>query len=127
MPALPSVWRSEESVGTRSTDARHHRRVSNVLRHLESEISAPHSIAELASLACLSPYHFLRTFKEVTGTTPHRWLTRARLRDAARRLATGYERVTQVALDAGFEDLSNFVRSFRAEFGVSPRAYRAAA
>lgn len=117
----------QEAVGTRSTDARHHRRVSNVLRHLEREISAPHSIAELASLACLSPYHFLRTFKEVTGTTPHRWLTRARLRDAARRLATGCERVTQVALDAGFGDLSNFVRSFRAEFGVSPRAYRAAA
>jgi AraC-like DNA-binding protein len=109
------------------TDARHHRRISNVLRHLEGESTKPHSITELASVACLSPYHFLRTFKEVTGTTPHRWLLRARLRDAARRLATGCEQVTQVALDAGFEDLSNFVRSFRAEFGMSPRAYRAAA
>jgi AraC family transcriptional regulator len=108
-------------------DPRHHRRISNVLRHLENELSSPHSIPDLASVACLSPYHFLRTFKEVTGTTPHRWLTRARLRDAARRLATGCERVTQVALDVGFEDLSNFVRSFRAEFGVSPRAYRAVA
>ena len=109
------------------TDARHHRRISNVLRHLEGELTEPHSITELASVACLSPYHFLRTFKDVTGTTPHRWLLRTRLRDAARRLATGCEQITQVALDAGFEDLSNFVRGFRAEFGVSPRAYRAAA
>lgn len=108
-------------------DPRHHRRINNVLRHLESDLSAPHSVADLANVACLSPYHFLRTFKGVTGTTPHRWLTRARLRDAARRLATGSERVTQVALDVGFEDLSNFVRSFKAEFGVSPRTYRAAA
>jgi AraC-like DNA-binding protein len=116
----------ERAVSAR-TDARHHRRISNVLRHLEGELTKPHSITELASVACLSPYHFLRTFKEVTGTTPHRWLLRARLRDAARRLATGCEQVTQVALDSGFEDLSNFVRGFRAEFGMSPRAYRAAA
>lgn len=117
----------EKPAIAQSSDARHHRCISSVLRHLEGELSEPHSIAELARLASLSPYHFLRVFKEVTGTTPHRWLTRARLRDAARRLATGCERITQVALDVGFEDLSNFVRSFRAEFGVSPRAYRAAA
>jgi AraC-like DNA-binding protein len=117
----------DERAGPPRVDARHHGRISNVLRHLEGELTRSHSIKELASVACLSPYHFLRTFKEVTGTTPHRWLIRARLRDAARRLATGCEQVTQVALDTGFEDLSNFVRSFRAEFGVSPRAYRAAA
>jgi AraC-like DNA-binding protein len=42
-------------------------------------------------------------------------------------LSTGRERITDIALDVGFEDLSNFVRSFRAEFGTSPRSYRAAA
>ena len=75
----------------------------------------------------MSPYHFLRTFKLVTGITPHQWLLRARLRDAARRLATSRASITTIALDVGFEDLSNFIRSFRAEFGLSPRQYRAAA
>jgi AraC-like DNA-binding protein len=52
---------------------------------------------------------------------------RARLRQAAERLAASRDRVTDIALDVGFDDLSNFMRSFRAEFGVSPRRYRSAA
>ena len=47
--------------------------------------------------------------------------------EAARRLATSRAAVTDIALDIGFEDLSNFMRSFRAEFGTSPRRYRLAA
>lgn len=110
-----------------SASARHHRRIAEVLRHLAGHIGEEHTVAGLARLAAMSPYHFLRTFKIVTGTTPHQWLLRARLRAAAQRLAAGGERITDIALEVGFEDLSNFVRSFRAEFGLSPRAYRAAA
>jgi AraC-like DNA-binding protein len=47
-----------------------------------------------------------------------------RLRDAAARLATGNEKVLDIAFDCGFGDVSNFNRAFRAEFGVSPREYR---
>jgi AraC family transcriptional regulator len=82
---------------------------------------------DLAYEVNMSPYHFLRTFKLVTGITPHQWLLRARLRDAARRLVTSRASITTIALDVGFEDLSNFIRSFRAEFGLSPRQYRACA
>jgi AraC-like DNA-binding protein len=106
---------------------RHHGRITRVLRYLAAHSEEPHTIADLARLSNLSPYHFLRTFKAVTGITPHQWLLRARLRDAARRLAESREPVTGVALDAGFDDLSNFIRTFRAEFGVSPQRYRTAA
>jgi len=78
-------------------------------------------------VAGISRYHFLRTFKLVTGVTPDQWLLRSRLRDAARRLATARDPITAVALDVGFRDLSNFVRTFRAEFGVSPGRDRAGA
>ena len=104
-----------------------HARIARVLRHLESDTAAPASLAELACIAGLSRYHFLRNFKRVTGVTPHQWLLRARLADAANRLATSREPVTGIALDAGFEDLSHFIHSFHAEFGVSPRRYRLAA
>ena len=107
--------------------SRHHGRIAQVLRHLAARVAERHPIAELARLAAMSPYHFLRTFKQVTGVTPHQWLVRTRLRVAAQHLAAGRERITDIALDVGFQDLSNFVRSFRAEFGVSPRAYRSAA
>jgi len=102
-------------------------RIVPVLRQLESRSAEPHTLTELARIAGLSRYHFLRTFKCLTGITPHQWLLRARLRDAAQRLRTGRDPVTEIALDVGFDDLSNFIRSFRAEFGVSPGRYRATA
>lgn len=105
----------------------HHGRLSAVLRYMAAHSAAPHSLAGLARMAKLSPYHFLRTFKETTGVTPHQWLLRARLRNAAEKLATTRAPVTDIALDVGFEDLSNFTRTFHAEFGAPPRAYRAAA
>jgi transcriptional regulator GlxA family with amidase domain len=100
-------------------------RIVSVLRRLESDVAAPRSLSELARAAGLSPYHFLRVFKSVTGITPHQWRLRARLRKAAQMLLTTRTPVTVIALDAGFEDLSNFIRTFRAAFGVSPREYRA--
>jgi AraC-like DNA-binding protein len=102
-------------------------RIAPVLRYLETRIAEPCTLAELASLTGLSRYHFLRSFKHATGTTPHQWLLRARLRESAQRLTASRDPVTQIALDVGFDDLSNFIRTFRAEFGKSPTRYRASA
>ncbi len=100
-------------------------RVSRVIREMEATTDEPPPLADLAAEARMSNYRFLRTFKTMTGVTPHQWLLRARLRDAAQRLVATTTPVTSIALDVGFEDLSNFIRSFRSEFGVSPSRYRA--
>jgi AraC-like DNA-binding protein len=110
-----------------SAPIHHHGRMTEVLRYMAAHSAAPHKIAGLARMARLSPYHFLRSFKAATGVTPHQWLLRARLREAAEKLAATNAPVTDIALDVGFEDLSNFTRSFRAEFGASPRQFRLAA
>jgi len=75
----------------------------------------------------LSPFHFLRLFAKVLGVTPHQYLVRSRLRRAARLLCEEERSVTDVALDVGFGDLSNFVRTFHRAAGVSPLAFRRAA
>jgi len=105
----------------------HEGRMSEVLRYMAAHSAQPHTVAALAAMAKLSPYHFLRSFKSVTGVTPHQWLLRARLQAAAGKLALTKAPVTEIALDVGFEDLSNFTRTFHAEFGSSPRQYRLAA
>ena len=81
----------------------------------------------LARACGLSPFHFLRLFAHVLGVTPHQYLVRSRLRHAARLLADEDRSITDIALDVGFADLSNFVRSFRRAAGVSPRVFRRAA
>jgi AraC family transcriptional regulator len=87
----------------------------------------PLDLATAARRAGLSEFHFLRVFARVIGVTPHQYLVRARLRRASRMLAEGDRAITAVALDAGFGDLSNFVRTFHRAAGVPPRAFRRAA
>jgi AraC family transcriptional regulator len=99
-------------------------RVTRVVRMMEERPDAEHSLARLAGEARLSPYHFLRTFQSVMGLTPHQYVMRVRLRRAAVRLMQEATSVLDIAFDCGFGDVSNFNRSFRAEFGVSPRKFR---
>jgi AraC-like DNA-binding protein len=99
-------------------------RVTRTVRMIEHDPSRTLSIQELAREARLSPYHFLRTFQQLTGLTPHQFVMRIRLREAALRLAAGPARIVDIAFASGFNDVSNFNRAFRSEFGVSPRIYR---
>lgn len=75
----------------------------------------------------LSVFYFLRLFHRVLGVTPHQYLVRSRLRHAVRLLTEGTRAVTSVALDVGFNDLSNFVRTFHRAAGMSPERFRRAA
>jgi AraC-like DNA-binding protein len=118
----------ERGVQSRRTDAAASSlaRVTRVIRMLEQGEGINEELRGLARIARLSPYHFLRTFQELTGTTPHQYLLRIRLRRAALRLKTEETKISDIALDIGFGDISNFNRTFRSEFGMSPRVYRSA-
>jgi AraC-like DNA-binding protein len=118
MVATTSAHHTNQAIGAS--------RIGWVLRRMEADSHQPVSLIDLAREAGLSPYHFLRTFKRMIGITPHQWLLRMRLRNAAERLVADWAPITEVALDVGFDDLSNFIRTFRSEFGLSPSRYRAA-
>ena len=79
---------------------------------------------DAARMACVSPYHFHRLFREVFGETPNQYLQRKRL-ERARDLLKSTERgVTEISLDVGFESSTSFSALFRRTFGYSPREYR---
>jgi AraC-like DNA-binding protein len=88
---------------------------------LLSRMDEPVSIADAASAACLSPFHFLRTFRAAFRVTPHQFLTTQRLARARALLCSGKHTVTDVCLDSGFQSLGSFSSLFRRHFGVSPQ------
>lgn len=102
------------------------RAVRSALR-IDAQPDQALTLQRLAADCGLSAYHYLRLFAQALGVTPHQYLVRSRLRTAARLLAECERPITEIALDAGFADLSNFVRSFRRAAGVSPRGFRRAA
>jgi AraC family transcriptional regulator len=110
----------------RTTDARaqDRRRAVEAAHFIDEHAHESIDLERAAREVGLSPFHFLRLFSGVLGVTPHQYLVRSRLRRAARLLADGDRPITDVALDVGFADLSNFVRTFHRAAGLSPRAFR---
>jgi transcriptional regulator GlxA family with amidase domain len=104
---------------------RDEKRISAALRLIEAQADEALSVAELARVAAMSPYHFLRTFRVVVGMTPHQFILHTRLHRAAVRLRRTSGHVSAIAFAAGFGDLSTFNRRFARIFGLSPSAYRA--
>lgn len=108
----------------RAPSRRDEKRVSDAVRRIEADAGLPVSLADLANDTATSPYHFLRSFRTVTGTTPYQFLLRTRLHRAAVRLLVSDAPVSAIAFDAGFNDLSTFNRRFRRVMGRTPSAYR---
>lgn len=104
------------------------RRVSDAIHRIEQSAHELEegrlSLAALAREADMSRYHFLRVFRRLVGQTPHQYVLFLRMHKAAVLLQTTRAPLTTVALDAGFNDLSTFIRRFRHVMGISPGAYR---
>ena len=97
------------------------RRCTEYLRaHACEEVS----LAELAHIADLSPFHFGRMFKQTVGVPPHTYQRRARCEMAQRLLLNGHLSITEIAATVGYETPQAFARMFRATTGQSPSAWR---
>lgn len=83
-------------------------------------------VRALAEVACCSPAHFVRTFAETFGETPHRYLQRRRVERAMALLRTTDLAVQDVCVAVGWSSLATFTRTFRTIVGTTPARYRAA-
>ena len=100
------------------------RRMLRARDAMDRTYAQPLDVPSLASIACVSEAHFIRTFRATFGETPHRYLQRRRVERAMFMLREGDRSVTDVCLDVGFNSLGTFSRTFKEIVGVSPSAYR---
>ena len=103
-------------------DRRVRRAVELMHAHLERDLP----LEEIASAAHLSPFHFARLFKKLTGASPHAYLASLRAARAQTLLAETDLSVIEVGARVGYSSPSHFAKAFRQATGLSPRAFRAA-
>lgn len=101
------------------------RRVNRARDFLHAHLGSPINLSDVATAACLSPFHLLRTFRAAFRQTPHDYLQQCRLERAKFLLEKTRIPVTAICLDCGFTSLGSFSTLFHKSGGMSPRKWRA--
>jgi AraC-like DNA-binding protein len=99
-------------------------RIERVLDHIHAHYREPIAVETLAALACLSPSGFHRLFRRHTRLTLSDYVAELRIGQACSLLINTGRPIAHIAEEAGYRSLANFNRQFRAQKGMTPRAFR---
>lgn len=95
-------------------------KIDEVIRYIPTHLQEDLSVETLSERFSMSRYYLMHRFKEVSGTTIHRYISQKRLLHADELIRSGVP-VLKAAERAGFRDYSTFLRAYRTAFGVKPR------
>jgi len=98
--------------------------LQRVLDMMRAYLATDLDLHTIAAESGYSRTHFLRTFRQSMGYSPHQWLTRLRIEEAKIRLQKASNSIIDIALDCGFSSHGHFSSTFRRIVGVTPREYR---
>lgn len=114
-----------EAIHRADTIAAHTQSVERVICHMRANLDKPMNLDELARLGAISKFHFVRVFEEITGTTPHHFLTCLRMQRAKEMLLTSDASVIDICLEVGYTSHTSFSGTFAQLVGYSPTEFRA--
>ncbi len=98
--------------------------VERVIRHMQLHLDQPLDLHDWAQIACLSKFHLVRVFDEITGTTPHHFLACLRVQRAKELLLQTRESILNICLQVGYSSPGTFSNTFSNLVGVSPTQFR---
>lgn len=101
-------------------------KLQQVTDYIQENLHQDIKLIELAAIAQLSPYHFLRLFKQTTNTTPHQYILQCRIEKAKFLLQHSQISIAEIASRVGFCDQSHLTRCFKRNLGVTPRQFQQA-
>jgi AraC family transcriptional regulator len=99
-------------------------RLKRVLDYIDAHLASPLLLSDLAAVACLSPYHFARSFKRSIGMGPHRYVMERRIERARRLILQSELSLTDIAAAVGFDSQASFTARFSRQFGMTPGRLR---
>ncbi len=107
-----------------STLRSHCESVERVIAAMRGQLDRPMTLRKLARIGFASPYHFNRTFRQITGVPPLQFLYALRL-DAAKRMLSGTQKkVIDICYEVGYSSVGTFTRRFADVLGISPVRFR---
>lgn len=95
-----------------------------VLSYIGQRFDESITVAQMAQMAALSPWHFLRVFQKKMGMTPHAYLLQVRVNAARFYVSSGAFPLREIAWRCGFESASALCKAFHRVTGQTPGAYR---
>ena len=96
------------------------KRLLNAKLFMQDNFNSPLSIDSIAKEACLNKFHFLKSFKQYYGLSPHQYLVKMKLKYAFTLLKTGKFSVLEVCHQTGFESQGTFTNLFKRHYGLLP-------
>ncbi len=99
-------------------------KLKKVLTFIRNNFDKPITLDDMAEYAGMSPKYFCSFFKNMTRKTPIEYLNTYRVERAARKLLNSDLSVTEIAYSCGFNDLSYFIKTFKATKGITPVKFR---
>jgi AraC-like DNA-binding protein len=99
-------------------------RLKRVCDYIETHLDDQLTLTDLAVVACLSPYHFSRSFKRAVGVGPQRYVTQRRVERAKALIRRTNQPLAVIAQEAGFVDQSHLTSVFRRVIGLTPGHFR---
>lgn len=119
-----SLMAARSVIRTKTNGADTHERLCRARKFIDERYDLPLDLSEISKQACLSPYHFLRLFRDTFATTPHQYLIHRRIEKAKELLRSRQLSVTDVCFEVGFQSLGSFSTLFRKCVGEAPVGYR---
>lgn len=115
-----AVFPQRTSASTGKLDAT---RLRQVVDYIDTYLADDLTLAEIAAVVHLSPYHFARMFKKSVGQSVHQYVIAQRIRTARRLIEISTLSLTEIAARVGFADQSHMTRHFRRVYGIPPTAF----
>jgi AraC family transcriptional regulator len=99
------------------------KKLVRAVEYIKDQLDTDLTVSGIAQAVYMSPYHFMRLFKESTGQSPHQYVIEARVRKATELMTTGKLTISEAAHHVGFVDQSHLTRHFKRVFGMPPKTF----